>query len=268
MPKKIFLQVLTLLCQIALATCLAPQVGAAATLKGNVNENDVQATPSKPAMTRNDITRSADPFAGAVQQDNPLNQVFDTPKMDIPMPPPQSKSFGLNAQDQGGAQPNFAPMQAQPAPVSQQEQMPQQQGRTQTDGDPNDPDSGSQALKLAWDQWHHNVAQAVYQRYTTYSNLAFSHSPPMSVTVSYTVSRDCQVSNIRLMQKSPNLMYNTLILTVVKSLNGDVGLLTFPQGSRRQSVEKAGTFSVNTGIEGFKYLTGDQETINKQNQRR
>jgi hypothetical protein len=230
-------------------------------LKGNVNENDVQATPAKPAMTRSDITRNADPFGGGAAQDNPLNQAFDAPKFDIPMPPVQ-KTFGLNAQDQGGEQPSFAAMQAQPAAAPQQDQ----QGRTQTD-DPNDPDSGSQALKLAWDQWHHNVAQAVYQRYTTYSNLAFSHSPPMSVTVSYTVSRDCQVSNIRLMQKSPNLMYNTLILTVVKSLNGDVGLLTFPQGSRRQSVEKAGTFSVNTGIEGFKYLTGDQETIHNKPRR-
>jgi hypothetical protein len=264
MPKKIFLQVLTLLCPIALATCTTLQAGAKV-LNGNVNENDVQTAPAKPAMTRSDITRSADPFAGSVQQADPLNQAFEAPKFDVPMPPPQ-KTFGLNAQDQGGEQPTLNPLQAQPDSAPQQPQMPTQQGRTQTNGDPNDPDSGSAALKLAWDQWHHNVAQAVYQRYSTYSN-AFSHSPPLAVTVSYTVGRDGTVSNIRLMQKSPNLMYNTLILTVVKSLNGDVGLLTFPQGSRRQSVEKAGEFSVNTGVEGFKYLTGDQETIRNQQQR-
>jgi hypothetical protein len=262
MPKKILHRALTLLCPLALAASTSLPAGAGV-LKGNVNENDVQAAPSKPAMTRNDITRSADPFAGAVQQENTF-QPFEAPpaKFDVPMPPAQ-KLFPLNAQDQGGEQPNFAPMQAQPDSAPQQGQMPEQQGRAQTN-DPNDPDSGSQALKLAWDQWHHNVAQAVYQRYTQFSNLAFSQSPPLSVTVAYTVGRDSQVSNIRIMQKSPNFMYNTLILTVIKSLNGDVGLLTFPQGSRRQSVEKAGTFSVNTGIEGFKYLTGDQETIKRQ----
>lgn len=262
MPKITLHRAISLLCPVAFATCTALQANANV-LKGNVNESDVLTKPAAPAMTRGDINRNADPFTGAVQQDNPLNQTFEAPTASFAVPmPPATKMFPLNAQDEGAQQANFAPMQASPDNSAQQARMPEQHGGTQTT-DPNDPDANSQALQLAWDQWHHNVAQAVYQRYTSVSNMAFSHSPPLSVTVSYTVSRNCQVSNIQLMQKSPNIVFNTLIMTVIKSLNGDVGLLTFPQGSRRQTVEKAGTFSVNTGIEGFKYLTGDRETIRR-----
>ncbi|HEY9680764.1 MAG TPA: hypothetical protein V6C86_04210 [Oculatellaceae cyanobacterium] len=260
MKKKIFPTVLFLLCSLTVSS--NPFALAGNMLQGNVNETSVQHGPSAPAMSRTDINRGGDPFAGNVQQEQPL-QAIDVPQAAFAMPSNQpaapSKMFPLSAQDEGQQQqPNFQTMQAQP---QNQPQQPMQQGNAQTSGDPNDPDANSQALQLAWDTWHHNVAQAVYQRYTNFSNMAFSHSPPMTVSVSYTVTRDCQVQNIQLTQKSPNFLFNTLILTVIKSLNGDTALLTFPQGSRRMSVEKAGTFSVNNGIEGFKYLTGDKETI-------
>jgi hypothetical protein len=260
MKKKIFPSALFLLTSLTLIS--SPLAFAGNMLQGNVNETTVQHAPSAPAMSRTDIPHGGDPFAGNVQQDQPLQ--IDAPQAAFAMPsnqpPPPTKMFPLSAQDEGQQQqPNFQTQQAQPQ--NQPQQQPMQQGNAQTSGDPNDPDGNSQALQLAWDTWHHNVAQAVYQRYTNFSNMAFSHSPPMSVSVSYTVTRDCQVQNIMLTQKSPNFLFNTLILTVIKSLNGDSALLTFPQGSRRMSVEKSGTFSVNNGIEGFKYLTGDKETI-------
>ena len=263
MTKNIFRNTLYLLCPIAIASCLAAQAGTV--LNGNVKEEG--RVSSGPAMNRNDINKNnGDPFAGAVQQENPI-QTIEAPSSAFAVPsnqppPPKQNMFPLNAEDSG--QPNFTTMNAVPDAQPQQVQNPPQQAGTQTTGNPNDPDANSQALQLAWDQWHHNVAQAVYQRYTSFSNMAFTHSPPLSVSVSYTVTRDCQVQNIRLTQKSPNFLFNTLILTVVKSLNGDTGLLTFPQGSRRMSVDKAGTFSVNYGIEGFKYLTGDKETVHRQ----
>lgn len=267
MTQNNFLKALSLLVPLALiVNPLAAQAGRV--LNGNVNENDVQL--NKPQMTRTDINRNnSDPFAGNTQQDAKIEQI-DAPQSAFAVPsvqpPPPSKMFPLDAQSEGQA--NFQNQNAMPDNNQMGNQNPPQQSGTRTNGDPNDPDANSEALQLAWDQWHHNVAQAVYQRYTTFSNMAFKRSPPLSVSVSYTVSRNCQVSNIIMTQKSPNFLFNTLILTVVKSLNNDVGLLTFPQGSRRMSVEKAGTFSVNTGVEGFKYLMGDKETIRNQQNRR
>jgi FtsZ-interacting cell division protein ZipA len=43
-------------------------------------------------------------------------------------------------------------------------------------------------------------------------------------------------------------------------MNGNP-VLQFPPGSRRQYVEKTGTFTWNYGQQGFKYTTGDQERI-------
>jgi hypothetical protein len=263
MPKKIFQNVFSLLIPLTLiGSSLSVQ---AKVLNGNVNETDVTG-PGHATMGRSDIPKNDDPFAGSAQQDNPIEQI-EAPKSAFAVPssqpPPPSKMFPLNAQDEGQPQqPNFTTMAPQPdgSGIPQQPQ----QSSTQTNGNPNDPDGDSQAMQIAWEQWHHNVAQAVYQRFAQFSNMAFSRSPALSVSVAYTVSRDCQISNIRLSQKSPNFLFNTLILTVIKSLNGDVGLLTFPQGSRRMSVDKSGTFSVNTGIEGFKYTTGDKETLRRQ----
>ncbi len=260
MPKNIFRNLSSFLCVLSLSSCLAAQ---AKVLNGSVQEQDQ--IKMKPLMNRNDINKgTADPFAGNAQQDQPM-QAIDAPAAAFAVPstqpPPPSQMFPLNAQD--GGQPNFNNQNPMADMVPQQQQYPSQQAGTQTNGNPNDPDANSQALQLAWDQWHHNVAQAVYQRYTTASNLAFSKSPPLSVSVSYTVTRDCQIQNIRLTQKSPNMLFNMLIMTVLKSINGDTALLTFPQGSHRMSVEKAGTFSVNYGIEGFKYLTGDKETLRR-----
>ncbi|CAN5951181.1 unnamed protein product [Sphagnum jensenii] len=261
MPKNTSLNLSYLLCLLFLSSSLAAP---AKVLNGGVQEQDQ--LKMQPLMNRNDINKgNADPFAGNAQQDQPM-QAIDAPAAAFAVPsnqpPPPSQMFPLNAQDGGNPQFQNQNPAADMTPQQQPAFQPQQ-GGTQTNGNPNDPDANSQALQLAWDQWHHNVAQAVYQRYTTASNLAFSKSPPLSVSVSYTVTRDCQIQNIRLTQKSPNLLFNMLIMTVLKSLNGDSALLTFPQGSHRMSVEKAGTFSVNYGIEGFKYLTGDKETLRR-----
>jgi hypothetical protein len=124
----------------------------------------------------------------------------------------------------------------------------------------NDPDS-SPELQLAWDAWHKRIAAAIFQRFDFFAHSAFKYSPPLMARIGYVVTSTGHIQNLNVVQHSSNPMFDLLITQCVKSLDGDSQLLKFPAGSRRMSVEKFGTFTQNYGLEGFKYTTGDRETI-------
>lgn len=151
-----------------------------------------------------------------------------------------------------------------------QDQPPQQpnygnQGSLRPPVNPNDPDS-SQQMQLQWDEWHKRVAESIFVRFDAYAQKAFAVSRPLACQAAYTVTRDRQITNVRVLTKSPNVVFNTMLLLVLKSMNGNP-ILEFPPGSRRMTVEKSGTFSRNCGVQGFKFTTGDQETIKQQQMR-
>ncbi|MBZ0185613.1 MAG: hypothetical protein K8F91_05115, partial [Candidatus Obscuribacterales bacterium] len=126
--------------------------------------------------------------------------------------------------------------------------------------DPNDPDS-SQEMQLAWDQWHQKVAESIYFKFNALAKTAFARSRSrLACRVAYTVNRNHQLGNIRMLQNSPNLIFNTMVYGVLKSMNNNQ-LLEFPMGSRRMTVEKTGTFLWNFQMDGYKYQTNDRETI-------
>jgi hypothetical protein len=240
-------------------------------LKGTVRQEDM--LPSQPgaSLKRRDLGRDADAFGGG-QQGTPVNQEINPPAgafdpMQMPTPPPQ-QPFNLNANANGGI-PSFDGIPEQPGSDLPPEFVPQQRQPQigvlpPRGGPPNlqrqDPDS-SPELKIAWDEWHKRVAQAIYMRYNAMAQLAFRYSRPLEAYVSYTVTRDGRVLNVQLQRKSPNIAYNTMILLVVNSISGQKDLLAFPQGSRRMTVEKGGMFMQNCGAQGFKYITGDGETV-------
>ncbi|PWT98421.1 MAG: hypothetical protein C5B53_06710 [Candidatus Melainabacteria bacterium] len=240
-------------------------------LKGTVRAEDF--LPSQPgaSLKRKDLGKDADAFGGGPQQSAPVQEInprsgdFDT--MQMPTPPPQTP-FNLNANMNGGM-PSFDGIPEQPGSDLPPEFVPRQQ-QPQTSMLPprtmppnlqrQDPDT-SPELKIAWDEWHRRVAQAIYVRYNAMAQLAFRYSRPLEAYVSYTVTRDGRVLNVQLQRKSPNIAYNTMILLVVNSISGQKDLLAFPQGSRRMTVEKGGMFMQNCGAQGFKYITGDGETV-------
>jgi hypothetical protein len=124
-----------------------------------------------------------------------------------------------------------------------------------------DPDMAPD-MQLAWDEWHHRVANAIYTRYSSLANVAFARSrQPLLCSLSYIVTRDGRVLNAQFLQQSINPMYNTLCMGSITGLSGNIPLLQFPAGSRRMAVEMPATFSQNYGHEGFRYLTGDKETV-------
>ncbi len=272
MPKSSYNKILKfcasafVLVPVASNLSLLP-VSANQLLRGNVQDSGTfGAGNGGPALNRNDVNQLGDPFGNSGNQPQ-QNDAIDAPSVafqvpTIAPPPPSRRPLNGNVQDEGGGQPNFGMMQPTPDNAPQNFQPPpMQQSFAPQNGNAVDPEESAE-MKLAWDTWHHNVAQTIYERFNTLSNKFFSKGAPLAACISYTVTRDGRVTNVHLTQKSPNIIFNTMIITVVNSINGNQSLLQFPQGSRRMTVEKAGDFKVGyENIDGFKYIQGDRETV-------
>jgi len=254
-------------CLYALSLCAGSV--RATTLNGSATESDMlMKGPS--GLSRDDINKNSDPFGKGGGQ--PKQETFDPSEASFGFggaaPPPPKQPLRGQAQDAGDANfQNGTPSMGQfqngtPQQPMNGQQPPPMQGNARQ-ADPNE----EPELKLQWDAWHKNVAMTIYQRFSTLSNRFFARGQPLRAIVAYSVTRDGHIVNAHLTEKSPNIIYNTMVLTVVNSINGDIGVLAFPQGSRRFSVEKSGDFTVNWGPnEGFKSTTGDRETIQGQQQ--
>ena len=240
-------------------------------LRGGVRESDYLHPTQGPSLNRNNDV-GGDPFGSGENNSAPPQQLLDGGKgafeVKSQRPPAPPPDFNLRAEDAAPpADFGGTPMQGMPAAETPQtamgptagpfpgEQLPQM-GRASADPDK------TPEMKLAWDAWHHRVAEAVYQRFVTMSHTAFKYSGPLAAYVSYSVTRDGRIMNATLQQKSSNVAFNAMILLVVNSMTGQRDLLSFPPGSKRMTVEKGGMFTENYGPQqGFKFTTGDQETI-------
>lgn len=237
-------------------------------LQGNVNHTDTinSGGPSNTSLNRSEM-RGSRSVSQPAQSSPALDQAFAPQDFNVQsMAPPPPPAFNLNAQSQAQNQaPEFSGQQG----VPMMEQQPtatapfnlNAQQAMQPPAAPADPDSTPE-MKLQWDAWHHRVAEAIFVRYQSLSNAAFRNSPPIAAIAAYTVTRDGKICNVRLNQKSPNPMYNAVVLMAIQSLNGNNAILQFPENSRRMTVEKQGQFTQNYNQQiGFKNVIGDQETI-------
>jgi len=103
-----------------------------------------------------------------------------------------------------------------------------------------DPDE-SRELKIAWDQWHKRVGAAIYARFNFIAREQFADKP-LRCRIACSITRDGRIINIRLLQKSPNLMFNSSLLMMLTSIKEN-SILQFPPGSRKQIVEKTIDFT-------------------------
>jgi len=238
---------------------------AADVLKGGVLQED-QYKNNTPGLNRNDI--QGDPFReGANSNSSPVDQMLEPPPgaMDfggMRAPAPPKKPMSGNVEDSGG---DFNGQKMMPVQEDIPQQPPPQRplSASAQSGRGNDPDGSSAEMQLLWDAWHKRVAEAIFTRFNSLAQMAFKHSPPLACQVSYMVARDGRVGNVQVLQKSSNPIFNTMLLGVINSMNGNP-VLEYPPNSRRQFVEKTGTFTWNYGQQGFKYTTGDQERIQQQ----
>jgi hypothetical protein len=254
------------LTSVAISTAFMPYA-AADVLKGGVLQED-QFKNSPKGIDRKDI--QGDPFSESANT-SPVDQMLELPPGGMDMgglraPAPPKKPMSGNAQDSGGDfnGQKMMPVQEDTPPPQQPQRQPNLQSGTQSNRS-NDPDGGSAEMQLLWDAWHKRVAESIFTRFNSLAQMAFKHSPPLACQVSYMVARDGRVGNVQVLQKSSNPIFNTMLLGVINSMNGNP-VLEYPPNSRRQFVEKTGTFTWNYGQQGFKYTTGDQERIQQQRQ--
>ena len=248
---------------LALASCpvlISVCTGAvsAQTLKGYASKEGEK---EKTGLSRSDLTpaTSDDPFSDDKAEISAPDNSFKMDQVRQPKPP-----FDLRANQENQRPMAMTPMVPKANPFEgENDPMPEMQPPPQpfqNKARGNDPDS-SPEMQLAWDQWHHRVAEAIYQRFNFLAKLGFKHSPPLLCQVAYVVTRDGHITNVQVQQKSTNALFNIIVFQTVKSLDGDINLLQYPQGSRRQFVPKVGTFTQNYGGDGFKYTVGDRETV-------
>lgn len=220
-----------------------------------------------PSLNRNDMKNAGDPFdsSGSGQEDTfePPPGAFQVQAAKTGAP----RNFPMSAEESGGfngqGMPGVGDQMPPPQQPRQQMMPPQMQPPTQVNQmrqnpNPNDPDA---EMKLAWDEWHRRVAEAIFNQIATAAKTMIPRSQPLICVINYTVTRDGRVVNVHLQQNSPNILYNGMVYAVVSRMSGNP-VLQFPQGSRRMSVDKLSTFSHNvSGRTGFQYITGDQETM-------
>lgn len=270
---------LNLLLVIALAANLwqVPQAFADETAPLTPGQSPAQATPEKPfklKLRKDDkfenqgLQRGKDlaknkrkgdtPFASGedVLEANP--ESFKAPEvMKAPKPlngnVDQSGGGELQNQTPTGSPTEGDGMNETPAPPVQQ--LPPQAA------DPNDPDN-SPDMKLLWDQWHKRVAATIFDRFNFIAKSNFNGGPPLLAQIGYVVTRDGQIKDVTLRKSSQNALFNTVVVQAVKSLNGEMAVLQFPQGSRRMFVPKVGDFMKNYGFPpGYKHQKDDHELI-------
>ncbi len=242
-----------------------------------------------PSLSRTDISGGK---RGSGDHDGVMNQLLDAPHgaiKEATIPGISKRKFGLNAEaedfngqsmngspDSAGGQmgngipdhaaafkPGIPSIGAMPGePVDDGMIM---EGMPQTSsvgtGGAQDPDNTPE-MQLAWEIWHKRVAETVFQRWNSVATSMFGNCPPLRAGLTYVVTRDGHVKDLRIV-KSPDLMFNNISIQAIKSLDGDIALLQFPEGSRRMMVSKQAAFSKNAGdpANSMRYTTGDRETI-------
>lgn len=247
----------------------APQASKVYRLKAN---QGVFKPEEGPSLHRDDMQNAVDPFETKSQTPEdtlePPASAFQV-ESDKPSAPPK---FNLNAIDgsqfTGRGQPGFGDGIPQQERTRQKTEVPNLAPPSQVNNvrqTANEPDGKD--MQLAWDEWHKRLAEAIYTKISTAAVTLIPESEPLICVVNYTVTKDRRVVNVHLQQNSSNLAYNTMVYAVVSGMTGNP-VLQFPQGSRRITVDKLSTFSHNASDEnGFQYITGDKETLKKQNQR-
>jgi len=233
--------------------------GGSPVLKGGVNEATYLGAGKTPRLKLQDLR---DAFGSSGTSSLPsVGESFEAP----------SEAFDLNAKKTDNAvaavpgliqnpNPDFTGEQAVPGLENSPFNMKAEETEIKEGVQVNDPDNTPE-MQLAWDAWHKRVAAAIYEKFNAMAQVAFKYSHPIACYVTYTVTREGQVINVQLQQKSPNVAFNAMVILVINSMSGQTETLAFPPGSRRRTVNKAGMFTQNYGVQGFKYTTGDKETI-------
>ncbi len=115
---------------------------------------------------------------------------------------------------------------------------------------------GDKELVLAWERWHHQLSQAIYDRWSEVANR------PGSATLKIIVYKNRELVPV-MVRSSGNAGFDRDLIASVMSLNGNPGL-TFPARSERTLVTFEADYVASTNIKpGFSWVKNDYEKVHE-----
>ena len=113
---------------------------------------------------------------------------------------------------------------------------------------------GDRQLVLAWERWHHQLSQAIYDRWSEVANR------PGSATLKIVVYKNRELVPV-MVRSSGNPGFDRDLMASVMSLNGNPGL-SFPAQSMRTQVTFEADYVASTNIKpGFSWVKNDYERV-------
>ncbi len=112
----------------------------------------------------------------------------------------------------------------------------------------------SKELTLAWEKWHKQFSQAIYERWSSVAD------EPGRATVRVSVDRNRNIQ-IAFLNPSGSSRFDNKLRSVIESLNGNPGL-TFPSKSQRPSVSfEADYIAAHNVTPGYSWVKNDYEKV-------
>jgi hypothetical protein len=112
----------------------------------------------------------------------------------------------------------------------------------------------SKELTLAWEKWHKQFSQAIYERWSSVAD------EPGRATVRVSVDRNRNIQ-IAFLNPSGSSRFDNKLKSVIESLNGNPGL-TFPSKSQRPSVSfEADYIAAHNVTPGYSWVKNDYEKV-------
>lgn len=116
---------------------------------------------------------------------------------------------------------------------------------------------GSHELTLAWEKWHKQLSQIIYERWSAIAD------EPGRATVRVTVDRNRQIQVVFISSNGSG-RFDRKLRSVIEGLNGNSGL-TFPAKSQRPIVSfEADYIAAQNVTPGYSWVKGDYEKVREQ----
>ncbi len=113
---------------------------------------------------------------------------------------------------------------------------------------------GSKELTLAWERWHKQLSQIIYERWSSIAD------EPGRATVRVSVDRNRQIQ-VAFISSNGSGRFDRKLRTVIESLNGNPGL-SFPAKSQRPTVSfEADYIAAHNVTPGYSWVKDDYEKV-------
>lgn len=115
---------------------------------------------------------------------------------------------------------------------------------------------GSREMVLAWEKWHHQLSQAIYERWQRIAR------DPGKATIKLTVTRDRHIS-AQVINSHGGPAFEAEIMEAILSLDGNPGL-TFPSKSQRNVVSFDADYIAGSDVTpGYSWVKNDYEKVHQ-----